>query len=143
VTTQPDPDIQAAFNDFNADTHITGDRYDSYEEYVRESVDNYEHLLRQIDPSVEGAKEESEAIRYWLDKLIAEDERLRPTCGACGQRHIPDDCDLDYEVIDLTVDLSVTIRSSEDPVKYVRNAMSFRDERGNSVTVTDVFRNDE
>lgn len=64
-------------------------------------------------------------------------------CNACGFTHPPDDCDLAFEVVDLTVDLTVTIRSAEDPVQYVRNAMSFRDERGNNVTVTDVFRNDE
>lgn len=64
-------------------------------------------------------------------------------CNACGQTHIPDNCDLQFEVVDLTVDLTVTIRTTEDPVEYVRNALSFRDERGNNITVTDVFRNDE
>jgi len=139
-----DPDIYAAFRDYNADVS-RDERYPTYAGYVEDNVGNYEHLLRSIDMRLEGAEVERESIAFWLCKLQLEYERLFPMCGACGQRHQdPRECDLhpDKERQGVHVTIDVTVFDQDDPEAYVRQHLSFATADPDAIFVDDIFPHD-
>ena len=119
-----DPDVFAAFNDYQADVSA-GERYGSYAEYVDSSKENYEHLLR-TDGSDPEHPEWREDVQFWLTKLNKEYERLHPLCGACGTQHqinAPAQCNVAPGVrvfVELWVS-SPEVGGPEDPQAFVRD----------------------
>lgn len=139
-----DPDVYAAFRDFQADVSRE-ERFDNYPDYVEDNVHNYEHLLRCIDPALEGAEQEKEAIEFWLNKLQQEHGRLFPMCGACGQQHRdPRECDLhpDKERRSTHVTIDLTVWDQDDPEAYVRQHLNFATADADCIYVDDVFQDD-
>lgn len=139
-----DPDIYAAFRDYNADVSRE-ERFPTYAGYVEDNVGNYEHLLRAVDVSLPGGLEERESIVFWLCKLQLEYERLFPMCGACGQRHRdPRECDLhpDKERRSAHVTIDVTVWDQDDPEAYVRQHLSFATADPDAIFVDDIFPDD-